>query len=439
VLLLAFAAISGLIKPPAVCHVMATDLEEPTESTNQTGESLALRTEAGMRLRPIIIYFNGTFVRRENGAHSRVAELIRFALDQSEQVILYSYANHWSCPWGSEEINRFRREFPRVRLFLDRRSPALSFLTRLKAWLVSAWPQLADWVINLSIPGLTPRYDELCAITDNPLLIVNYASGLVELNGVRRRQAIIETHDLQFLSAAKALGRKLTAPKTMLRARCELELLSHATALIAIASPETGMFRLFYPGLPVFFIPTYGRPILERISATVDFRYDLLFVGSENALNIAGLCGFIEEHRAWLKKLRFAIAGRICLITRLRDAVRGLEGVDLVGYVEDLAPIFRSSKVVISPVDGTGLKIKVIDALAAGKPVFGSRQSLEALPAGFNQCVFPLSESGIDALLKDDQARQAAERDALSYASKLVINGDLLEFRAYLATKFARA
>jgi len=386
----------------------------------------------GKRSRPIVVYFHGAFVHRQNGAHARVLDLLRFVVELSDRVVLYSYTNHVSNPWGAREIELFRREFPQVRLVLEKRSAWLKLFARLKAYLIAVFPQLSAWLLTTAIPGLTPAFDALLSEPGNPLLLVNYALGMTELNGLRGKPVVIETHDLQFLNATKSLNRRLSDLKSMVQARLEIELLNSASALIAIAIPEAKMFRLFFPKMPIYFIPTYGHQVQEQVTFPQTHRYDLLFVGSENAHNVEGLCDFINTYRRWLIGRRFAIAGRICMVPRLRDTTCGLDSIDLLGYVDDLESLFRASKIVLSPVDGTGQKIKIIDAMAAGKPVFGSRHSLEALPPGFENCAFPLTTSGMEALLADDEARHRAERAARVYFKGLTNSDDLDAFRSYL-------
>lgn len=377
--------------------------------------------------RTAIIYYHGTFVHRQNGAHARVAELIQFVQASGWRTIVYSYREHPSCPWDEPAIARFAADFPGVELVLDRRGRRLRLAERAKQRLIALFPRLATRLIARRIPGATPHYDRLCARYPAAALLVNYALGLTQLNGVDATRAIVETHDLSFLNAARSLHRRVTAAKTMLSARLELELLDHAAGLIAIALPEASVFRLFYTDKPVFFIPAYALPTLTLAQET--HRYDLLFVGSENILNVEGLCGFIADHRDQLARWRLAVVGRVCDDPRVRAAARGLPGVDLLGYVDDLIGLTRECKLAISPVEGTGLKIKVRDALFLGKPVFGSPGTLAGLPTGYEACVFPIDGAAIQAMLDDDTRRAAAEREAIAYARDRLLTSDVAGLR----------
>src|SRR5690606_3854767 len=96
----------------------------------------------------------------------------------------------------------------------------------------------------------------------------------------------------------------------------------------------------------------------------------VLFVGSNTAPNTVGLAWFLEE--VWPEVLkrrpscRLDVAGSV---ERGFDA-RDQRGVRFLGLVDDLAPLYRRAGVVVSPLTfGSGLKIKLIEAMAQGKAV----------------------------------------------------------------------
>lgn len=380
---------------------------------------------------PILVYFNGTFVNRENGAQARVAELLSFVIATGRPVIVYSYYEHPSCPWRQDDIERFRGAYPTVELVLDHRNRWLRLITLLKMRLIALMPHLGARFLSLRLRALTPAYNRLQ--TDHPkiTIFVNYAHGLAELNGVDPSEAIVETHDINFVNAAKSLHRRLTATKTTLSARMEMELLGLAGRLVAIAPPEAGLFRLFYPEMPIYLIPAYQLPRPEVGEDEV--VYDVLFVGSENTLNVDGLCDFISDHYAWLSCRTMAIVGRVSSVERVREAVAGLPKVELLGYVDDLTTLMRRCCFLISPVGGTGLKIKALEALAAGLPVFGSATTLAGLPQGYEDCAFQIERRAMEEFILDRARRQRAQEAALLYASRIVVNDDLERLRLLLS------
>ena len=257
--------------------------------------SLPQSMDSGSRsgVKPIILFFNGTFVHRLNGAHVRVSNLLEFLLTSGYRVILYSYADHPDCPWGLNEIALFHEMFPTVELVLDRRPRHFKLWKRANKMLSGMFPSLTNALIRAHLPGATPNYARLAANEPNAVLIVNYANGFIELNGVSSDLTIIETLDLDFLQFSKRFGFSLTSLKIVSKFRSEFSLLAAASALIAIAAPEAGLFRLCFPKKPVFFVPEYTSaraPIAKSEAIRID--YDLVFVGSAifqpQTLNIYG-------------------------------------------------------------------------------------------------------------------------------------------------------
>jgi glycosyltransferase involved in cell wall biosynthesis len=54
----------------------------------------------------------------------------------------------------------------------------------------------------------------------------------------------------------------------------------------------------------------------------------------------------------------------------LADLARAPEGVEATGFVDDLTPLFRSSRIFAAPLtEGGGIKIKILEAMARGIPV----------------------------------------------------------------------
>src|ERR1700746_2673914 len=128
----------------------------------------------------VIIYFNGTFLERLNGAHARMDSFLRFLLRHFERVIVYSFRNHPTCPWTKELVQRFAAEYPRAQLVLEERTPRLVAMTRLKNTLAMFLPSLARQIIRISLPGAAPVYASLMKRHPGAALIINYVDGLTQ-------------------------------------------------------------------------------------------------------------------------------------------------------------------------------------------------------------------------------------------------------------------
>ena len=98
------------------------------------------------------------------------------------------------------------------------------------------------------------------------------------------------------------------------------------------------------------------------------FRYDLVFVGSENHLNTHGIRWFYRHiFLPYLRRhqVRLAVAGRVCENLDFEDSF-----VTKLGFTDELDALYNASKLVVVPIfEGTGMAIKIRDALAAGRAV----------------------------------------------------------------------
>jgi hypothetical protein len=148
--------------------------------------------------------------------------------------------------------------------------------------------------------------------------------------------------------------------------------------------------------------------------------------------NARGLLAFFEANKTWLGSLRIAVVGRVGENTSIRAFAQMRPQIELLGFVDNLPAVYAASKAAISPVDGTGLKIKAIEALSQGRPVFASRHSMEGLPPGYDHCVFPIERSFFERVLLNNSELEAAQASALAYWESLATTGDMTGFQDFL-------
>ena len=375
----------------------------------------------------VIVYFNGTFMQRLNGAHARADSFLRFLLRHFERVIVYSFRNHPTCPWTDDLEQRFAAEYPRARLVLEDRSVWLVAMTRLKNTLTVFLPALARQIIRLRLPGATPAYASLLKEHPGAAFIINYVDGLTQLNGIPHQQFVVETHDIKFINYRFQAHKTASALRSISKFRSEIALLSTAQAVIAISPTEAHFFRMLVDDAKVLYIPGFNQDSkVQEVEAedAEGFLYDLVFVGSDNTLNVDGLIGFLEEHGGWLGKYRIAVCGKVCRQAAVTQIASRYPNIALLGFVDDIDQVYRRSKAALSPVVGTGLKIKIVDALAKGKPVFASPSSLAGLPPGYEGCVFPIEPRVMCRILDQAECHRAAVRESRAYFASFGQRGD---------------
>lgn len=105
---------------------------------------------------------------------------------------------------------------------------------------------------------------------------------------------------------------------------------------------------------------------------------DILLVASDTDANAAALRWFVEDCYPLIAgRPNIVVAGSLW---NRREAFRH-ERLFWAGLVDSLRPLYAAARVIIAPViSGTGVKIKVIEMLALGKPFVATRESLAGLP-----------------------------------------------------------
>lgn len=193
---------------------------------------------------------------------------------------------------------------------------------------------------------------------------------------------VIDTHDIfanrhqMFLKSGLVPSFYSTTPEE--EKRCLLR----ANLILGIQPNETR--QLLNYGLDAI---TFGHMAkIDPVFESEEPEFDLLMVGSANAMNIQGLLWFGREVLPLLvsaaPRLRIAIAGGIC------GAIPDFAGVKKLGVVGDLRPVYARSKLAINPVkNGTGVNIKSVEAMAFGLPLLSTKIGARGLEEGISSAL----------------------------------------------------
>jgi succinoglycan biosynthesis protein ExoO len=194
----------------------------------------------------------------------------------------------------------------------------------------------------------------------------------------------------------------------------EFRLLAQADAVVAIQRDEAETVRLRLPATPVLLAPMAVRAVDAPQPGTGP---ELLFVGSNTAPNVLGLTWFLEQVWPLLKRdrpeARLLVAGDVD-----RVVAKGPPDVRFLGLVPDLAPLYAAAAVVISPLTaGSGLKIKLVEAMSRGKAVVATGVTVQGVEELVREAVAVADDPGefareTAALLGDPGLR--ARRGALA-------------------------
>lgn len=218
--------------------------------------------------------------------------------------------------------------------------------------------------------GNQSYFNSILKSNEYDYIIISYAywAGLVIDNPyLKNAKLCIDTHDFltsqfQDLSGFN-LGRYFQK---------EIEILNRFDKIFVISAEENYLFSQFAKKEVI----TLSHMIENKSnSISSDKKYDLIYVASSNSHNIDSANWFFKEVYPLLnKELRILVIGKIC------DYIPDFDNVTKLAFVESLDDYYSKSKVAICPMlSGTGLKIKVVEALSFGLPVVCNSRGVDGM------------------------------------------------------------
>lgn len=220
-------------------------------------------------------------------------------------------------------------------------------------------------------------------------------------------KAIVDTHDVQlhrihndvlFPHPARKKAEFLRRIETSERSRLTL-----CDRIIAISSLDEKFFSEQW-NLAKKTV-TINAALSDRtIRQSVPYTSDAIFVGSASIANITSLCWFIRSVAPIIDEITnqpiiIRIIGKVASAKEIVALVGSnrLKNVDirLEGFVPSLNAVYASSAAVIAPiVQGSGMKIKVIEALAHRKAVIGTPTAFDGIRI----------QHGVSAMVAEDKS-----------------------------------
>lgn len=221
--------------------------------------------------------------------------------------------------------------------------------------------------------------------------------------------------------------------------RFEKWICEQADAVTAVSQADAQLLETLAPGRrrPILPIPNtidvhrYQQPPKED-----DPRFDLIFTGKmDYRPNIDAMTWFLAEIWPAVRQNRpetsLAIVGQKPHPRVISAVRRAGPGVTLTGFVDAITPYIAGGRVVIMPLRmGSGTRLKLLEGMAAGKPVVSTTAGAEGYAVEDGRHLL-LADSAADfsrqilRLLQDDALcatlGQAAQTFAANYDWRLVI------------------
>jgi hypothetical protein len=185
---------------------------------------------------------------------------------------------------------------------------------------------------------------------------------------------ILETQDVFTEREGKVAGPGVSSGFFSTTADEERRGLERADVILAIQDEEAAFFRTLTQR-PVV---TVGHLVSTHVPPSPPTKPIALFLASHNPANVDAMHYLMESIWPLVRRAcphaQLLLAGGIC------KAVADSDLYTKLGWVADAASAYAQARVVVCPIRrGTGLKIKIVEALAHGKPVVGTLEALTGL------------------------------------------------------------
>lgn len=281
--------------------------------------------------------------------------------------------------------------------FLPTAQPASHRAAQVLAELgVALLPCQPEGALGGFLAAILPRYD---------LLYVAWTPSARRVLSVLEQSArpplLFDTHDVNHrreFRQARLNGNARTLKRALRTKEAELATIKAASATLAITDSDRDFLRALVPSARLYTVEMWAEPYaLERRPDPAT----LLFIGNMGAPHNHDSVLFLANEimpllRQRCPGVRLLVAGQSPHEEVLAVAAPDLE---VLGWVPDLDPLLARASLLVAPLRfGSGLKGKMLQAMAAGLPIVASSIAAEGMPL----------HDGRDVLLADDAAAVAA-------------------------------
>jgi glycosyltransferase involved in cell wall biosynthesis len=210
-------------------------------------------------------------------------------------------------------------------------------------------------------------------------VIANYCWLTPALTFAGHVRTAVLTHDVisaRFAQINPAAAAE-TGPLSAANADGERDLLARAHTVFAITEEDAAVFQNWLPHLDTVLTPKSVRPASAPSQPIVSGR--CLFIGGMNEPNRDGLAWFLAN--VWPQiRVRHSHATLEVCGDIASTVTAAPEGVILRGHVDSLATAYAQAQVVVVPLlQGSGMKIKLVEAASHGKACVTTPVGLQGL------------------------------------------------------------
>lgn len=369
----------------------------------------------------VLYFFPQPIVNKNHGNVTRAIQFLEYFEQRSNKIQVDYVTNDHS--YIEEERSRQQKMFPYIRSFFlhkkrDKSNPLSYFIKGKIPYLIDQEKQKKyHRHVKSNVTYFEKeQFNAILQSNEYDFIIISYVnySHLVRNNAcIKNAKLILDTHDLMTGQYKNQKGFRLGATFEE-----EINILNEFNETWSLSSDELYMFSQFatkakHRFIPIMFTDNTRHEKCEK-------HFDLIYVASDNPNNQAAAQWFFNKVYPLLPKHL-----KICVIGGITDFIPAdLANVSRFRFVDDLKDLYLKSRISICPMlEGTGVKVKVVEALSFGLPVVCTLRGLDGLPVKkYNGCLMAEDEtafvSHINGLLSDMDLYKQVQKDAIEMFEK---------------------
>ncbi len=329
-----------------------------------------------MPRRKVLLVFPHNPFELKSGIHKRYFELITYLKERGFAIDLLGLKNFeskWdadSWPLDNKLIDHLFLYDHRAGLLNDpveaRRSIPDFLRKYFRMYIRSS--HLHDFAFK----GLRKYVHSLVEKADYKIIVISYVywANLVRENMPDSILKVLTLEDFLTLTQFDAQHRKIHIGNYLAE---EIERVDLFDRVICVSAEEMQFFSRFARQPAYYHVPVFMED--HFLDARIP-EFDLVFIGSNNYSNKRGMEWFFREVYPLLdSSLRLLIVGSVT------GSVPRKPNVTCIPHAEDPGSVYSRARISINPLlDGTGMKVKVVEALSYGIPVVSTTRGLTGMP-----------------------------------------------------------
>lgn len=331
-------------------------------------------------MKRILYFFPENPLENNAGNKTRALQLLRYFKDRGMQVDFVSLRQGMS-KWDGRDVEEFKQSGWIEELYFIQKKPAkgnqVKYLVDFKIpnlYYKKKLGRQSSLNTDISI-NKKNAFEQILQAKTYDYIIISYLywADLINTPLVSASKTIVDTHDFLTLHHTKDKDFRLGATF-----EDEINKLNVFDEAWTISSDEQFVFEQFST-TKIRLIPPYFDPP-SQTDLKSEKSYDLIYVASDNPHNIRSAKWFFEQVFPLLPSDL-----SLCVIGKITPYVTDYPNVHRIPYAEDLHDYYSQSKIAFCPMlSGTGVKIKVVEALSYGLPIVCTSRGVDGLPNKIN-------------------------------------------------------